>query len=316
VSDSDEAEVIRKKVRRALPVYAFLFGIGLVAWRPADWAVVVGSILLFGSLLSWVLAGLRGAGAGRSVSHRGRSDHEDSAPHIPQSGAGVVERDYFGTLASEAVDRAFSDEPDAYVEQYLSELRGAWLALTAMIARTAILLVVLMLLFYLLTLPGTVSHVGLGPFQIDDLDLVAKLLPVVTAYLFYELVLMGLSWEDSRRVFRILMERQHPGVHLENLDTLVQPRMRAFIGQTDQWYPILGKGLWLAGLHKAVFAYFVPLAVAFLLPLAFQVVAYIHLFNRSTDLVTTVGAILSAALLLLTVSLIPTISKRTPTNTT
>jgi hypothetical protein len=279
-------------------------GVVLIFIPGPDWMAVAGAVLLVTT--AFVLAGLSLIRVFVVPSIRTPMRDPSEEGHLANPGLSVeaIEfEDPYEAFATHSVTEAFADEPKEYIENYLSQLNESWRSLTALIGRTATYLIVLMLLFYLLTLPGAVSHIGLGPFEIDDVSLVEKLIPVFTSYLFYELTLMGIAWSDSRRLFRLLMHRQHPGVLDANLELLIQPRMRAVVGQTEQWYPILGKRLRADKLHAEVFGKIVPFVVSFLVPIAFQVAASGYLLRRSLDPVTVAATIVSTSILLLTLTL-------------
>lgn len=138
-------------------------------------------------------------------------------------------------LASREVASAFAghDTLDGYVEKYFEMLEQNWSTITKSMVRTATLFLVLVTVFYLLTRPGAVEELSLGPFKIKDLVVVATFIPLLTAYLYYNFTLLSKRWRDSRDVFRALMDRYYPGVYERNLEILIQPQLASFAGQTE-----------------------------------------------------------------------------------
>jgi hypothetical protein len=96
-------------------------------------------------------------------------------------------------LARREVASAFAGEhtPDGYPEKYLEMLDQHWQTITRSLVRTATLFVLLVVVFYLLTRPGAVEELSLGPFKIKDLVVVATFIPLLTAYLYYDFTLLS-----------------------------------------------------------------------------------------------------------------------------
>ena len=156
-------------------------------------------------------------------------------------------------LARREIARAFADDdgPEGYVDKYIGMLQENWSTVTKSMVRTATFFLVLVAVFYLLTRPGAVEEVSVGPFKIKDLVVVATFIPLLSAYLYYDFTLLSKRWRDSRDVFRFLMERFHPTVTRGNFDILLQPQVVSFAGQTEHHYGLLGASLYSLGFTQS-----------------------------------------------------------------
>jgi hypothetical protein len=225
-----------------------------------------------------------------------------SSTNTPSSQAWRAENDPYRAAKKYITEKSFEAETSDYIESYLVALRGNWHALTVTVSRTGLLLVALVVVFYLLSTPGAISGVALGPFEIQNPEVIRKAIPVVFAYLFYELALLGQRWENTRDLFRLLMERQHEALYESNMEILLQPRMISLIGHPDHAYDFLGRQVRFVRFHQTVSAGVVPVLVMLVLPVAFEIDAYRRLFERSIDVATVGGAVLSGVIVLLTLS--------------
>ena len=201
-----------------------------------------------------------------------------------------------------AIAFASGGTQDGYAEQYIERLEQNWNAITKSMVRTATLFILLVVVFYLLTLPGAVEELSLGPFKIKDLVVVATFIPLLTACLFYDFTLLSKRWRDSRDVFRALIHLFHPKVYERNLELLIQPQPASFAGQTEHYYPLAGDRLVFSKLHLITGAFVLPLIIATLLPLSFEIGAYVYLFAKFPGWAATISAIGAAVFVFLTLT--------------
>jgi hypothetical protein len=209
-------------MRPSPPLVVAFYGVILILIGRPNWVLLLGECLLVIAVVAWAVRFVRGFRGGKPSKGRisrkaTTSAHEPLGEAIRSSGSAspVSEEAMNGAYtrldaARSVVKASFEDESAEYIEDYLTALRSTWQALTATISRTGLLLVALMTIFYLLTTPGVIGSVSLGPFEIDDPLIIQKSIPIVVAYLYYELALMGTggiihatcsvsSWSNSTR---------------------------------------------------------------------------------------------------------------------
>jgi hypothetical protein len=103
-------------------------------------------------------------------------------------------------------------------------LRQNWRDICSSISRTIALIVLSAGAFELLS-RAAVAKASLGPFEIRDLSLVQKILPVMIAYLFYDL--SNLYYQDSQysAIHELLLKTTHKDFQDADLDLYLEPRV-------------------------------------------------------------------------------------------
>jgi hypothetical protein len=120
------------------------------------------------------------------------------------------------------VDRTFSSN-QRYAEEFLSTVRENWRESLAATGRTAILIIALMLVFELLT-RSSIEKISIAGFEINDLSLIQRAIPLIIAYYFYDLINLILLQGDHRAAHGELIRILHRDIWDTELDMLLWPR--------------------------------------------------------------------------------------------
>lgn len=124
---------------------------------------------------------------------------------------------------AERVEAAFSDD-DArrYSSEYLKTLTENWREVALRTRTTLLALVALAVIFQLLRGRGE-GQLNLGPVRVVQATDVVALLPLVSSFLFYELiVLVRMDSKYDRLHFR-LMQQLYPSISNQHLDYALHP---------------------------------------------------------------------------------------------
>lgn len=70
---------------------------------------------------------------------------------------------------------------------------------------------------------AAVDGVNIGPFEISDLSLILKALPVVVSYLFYDILNIAVRGGEVSGVYRRILQLLHPAVAKSDLLILIAP---------------------------------------------------------------------------------------------
>jgi hypothetical protein len=128
------------------------------------------------------------------------------------------------------VRRAFGDASmHAYAADYAQAVHANVKDLAEGMRRSALLLVVTAIAFELIN-QAAIAGAQIGPFQVRDLSLVQKALPVMSAYLAYDAVSLGLRYVYSWQVYQGILRLTHEPVWLAWLDTLLRPPTSSLLG--------------------------------------------------------------------------------------
>jgi hypothetical protein len=188
------------------------------------------------------------------------------------------------------LNKSFPLEDKEQADQYIADLSGVWKEVSSSIRSTVILIVVAMTLFELLS-RAAVEEMSFGPVKIKDLALVEKLIPVVVAYLFYQLVSQYLRWRSMEITYNYLMTRFHSAISGNNFDLLLYPSMPALFDLNRS----AGEGSKLVDMQYTLGL--VLIAIFMGIPFAFEVYAYYRIIvTDAFDVLGVVGSLLSAAL--------------------
>ena len=120
------------------------------------------------------------------------------------------------------VDRTFSTN-QKYAEEFLSTVRENWREALAATGRTAILIIAFMLVFELLT-RSAIEKISIAGFEVNDLSLIQRAIPLIIAYFFYDLVNLILLQGDHRAAHGELLKILHRDIWDTELDMLLWPR--------------------------------------------------------------------------------------------
>lgn len=194
---------------------------------------------------------------------------------------------------SEKTTEVFSD-PDlsSYRSDYIKELRENWSRNNDTQSRDLILLVLLAAIFELIS-RSAVGKISIGPIEVSDLPIIAKVLPIIIAYLYYDIAVLA-AWHDLfSSANTALMSLAYPKAAEEDFDVLLHPRLHA----------LAAPGLPVNSTLLKVVNAFLGLMIL-LGAIAFEIYAFYALFHRFgyTDIV--VWASLSVSILLMSAALV------------
>jgi hypothetical protein len=116
-----------------------------------------------------------------------------------------------------------SDNHD-FIEEYAKEMRQNWRDVCSSIGRTVSFIVLLAGAFELLS-RAAIAKASIGPFEIKDLSLVQKILPVFIAYFFYDLGNLYYQYSQFWTVHELLMKATHKDFQDADLDMYLEPRV-------------------------------------------------------------------------------------------
>jgi hypothetical protein len=166
----------------------------------------------------------------------------------------------------------------------------------AAFGRIALISLILVAVFELLA-RAAISKVSIGPFEIADLSLVQKGLPVAVAYAFYDYMSIGNYIVACFVLHNAVLEYTSPEMINRRLDYFLAPRAHSLTG-SELFTDFPGKRSFTNYASNYFF-----LVTAFL-GAAFQVYAYYVLFRQFhfTDVLVWVGLALSVFFLIYGIS--------------
>jgi hypothetical protein len=140
---------------------------------------------------------------------------------------------------------------------------------------------------------ATIAKASIGPFELNDLSLIRKLLPVLVAYFFFDLCATNLRRQELYIAAESLVEKLHPSVHSSRIHMLLVPRQPTVLGIT-----MLAKSK-ISGLLYSTSA--IPGIIVAILPILFMVYAYIVQFREFgvKDILTWLTLVVSLFLIAL-----------------
>jgi hypothetical protein len=218
-----------------------------------------------------------------------RMAHQLVAPSAAEGGATKPRKRPYG----EQVETAFGGvDGSARAKSYVASLQAAMKDI-ADAQRRSVFLALLIAATMELFNRAAVSNVQVGPFQISDLSLIRKFLPVLFAYLMYDIVVLGLRYLQSWAVWVEILRVFDGALSSSGLQRLLLPVGPSLYGPL--FFPERGKLEALAQLFTAVLR-----LGSLVFPLIIEVYAISILFISFgvNDLLVWLSAIVSAAFLL------------------
>ena len=211
-------------------------------------------------------------------------------------------------IARYRVHKAFSSTAgvhDGHEDQdwieYLRDLRGRMKDISESSRRTVLLMLLVAATFELLD-RAAVTNVQAGPFQIKDLSLIQRVLPVIFAYLIYEETVLGVRYLYSMSIASEIARTFQPALKSSTLDGPLNP----------QGSPLFGPMLWHRSASRsyrllALFTIVLRLG-SLTAPLIIEAYAFYRLFRLfgAGDIIVWISVIFSfgftlfAALVILT----------------
>jgi hypothetical protein len=223
---------------------------------------------------------------------------KDKGPALPTSSDIVQDRVRIA-FPQDADEAGRTENPTAIA--YLSELRSRMKDLSESSRRTVVLLLLVAAVFQLLDQAAVVS-VQAGPFQIRDLSLIQRVLPLIFAYLIYDATVFGVRYLYSLRVASEIARSCQPSIKSSSLDALLNP----------QGSPLFGPMLWhrsKSRQYRLLTGLTLVLRLGSLLvPLMIEVYAFYRLFEvfGRRDEVIWISALISFGFIVLAAMVILT----------
>jgi len=208
----------------------------------------------------------------------------------------------YGDVVKPRVRIAFPEGHDGPAAlQYLNELRTQMQEISKSSRQTALLLLLTAAAFELLN-RAAVANAEIGPFQIKDLSLIQKVLPVIFAYFIYDAFVLGARYLYSMRVADEITRTFQPSLSDAVLDRLLYP----------QGSSLFGPMLWHksnSSMYRLTTAFTMVLRVGSVVsPILIEIYAFSSLRNRfglndvvvAFSLIFSLGFIAFSVLILLT----------------
>jgi hypothetical protein len=145
---------------------------------------------------------------------------------------------------------------------------------TPSLNRTVYLMIGIAAVFELFTV-DTGTKMTIAGFQFGDVRGVQAILPVVVAYLYFEVMLLAKKYEDTALVYSKIIGIAYPGADANNLDLLLQPPTRALVNAGTSGY----RNIAVPSERVAHWVRQVLSALVIFLPLAFEVYAFWVMFR-------------------------------------
>jgi hypothetical protein len=202
----------------------------------------------------------------------------------------------FKTIAMKA-DDSFNDDERAEADQYLSLVMSSWKDISQSTNKSAGFLLGFMALFELLISQKSLDKLEIGSFSFDNTSILQIAIPVVVAYLVFNLNYLGLRWIDHQAVYNGLTRRFYPRMAQNNLAHLVRPQLSSFVS-FGQPVPMRENQRPSDVFPARVSRIFSGLT-SLLLPLAFEIQAYVHLFHvhGNSDPLLWISLVISTSLM-------------------
>jgi hypothetical protein len=195
------------------------------------------------------------------------------------------------------VNDSFGDSERGEADQYLTLVMSSWKDISQSINKSAGLSLGFMALFELLISQKELNELEIGSFSFDNTSILQIAIPVVVAYLMFNLGYLGQRWIDHQALNNGLTRRFYPRMAQNNLAHLVRPQLSTFatfgrnIPLRENSRPGDTFSAWVITVFSALTAVF--------LPIAFEIQAYVHLFHvhGNSDPVLWVSLIISTTLM-------------------
>ena len=175
---------------------------------------------------------------------------------------------------------SFSEDQREEAAKYLDTLVSAWKETSSTTTRKVVVIFALGAVFELLTGPLVLRSLNVGPLSFNNSVLLQGFIPAMVAYLLYDATCLAEECGDYRVIHSALVRKFQPSLYRNDMDLIVTPRVRGPWGFFAR-PPIRDDSLLSTG-HQFEL-YFQAVATpftCFIFPLAFEVQAYLSLFQR------------------------------------
>jgi hypothetical protein len=152
-----------------------------------------------------------------------RMAHQRVAPPSAGGGATNPRMHPYREQVGEQVETAFGGvDGSARAKSYLASLQAAMKDIADAQRRAAFLALLIAATMELFN-RAAISNVQVGPFQISDLSLIRKFLPVLFAYLMYDIAVLGVRYLQSWAVWVEILKEFDKALSSSGLQRLLLP---------------------------------------------------------------------------------------------
>jgi hypothetical protein len=163
------------------------------------------------------------------------------------------------------------------VKSYTEQLYNAWKDGCAAVNRNAVATLAVMAIFELLAYQNNKQIFTIGSFTLTNTSIVQISLPVIVAFLTFNLYILSSRISEMENVYTSIMEQFASRVHANGLDLFVAPSLHSF------WTPqnIVPRELATSyDKFREPITGALTLVTLILLPVAFEIQAFYHLFEK------------------------------------
>jgi hypothetical protein len=180
------------------------------------------------------------------------------------------------TIAQRSTD-AFGDDDRTEADAYLEMVSSSWKDIAQAMNRCALLVLGFMALFELLIAQKSLDKLEIGSFTFTNISVLQIAIPVIVACSLFNLIYLGQRWLDHQAVYYSVTRRFYPRMARNNLAFLIRPQVSAFlrVGAGVPAPENMRRSDWFADWVITVFS----VLIIALLPAAFEIQAYVHLFT-------------------------------------
>jgi hypothetical protein len=134
-------------------------------------------------------------------------------------------------LERNAEDLFNNDESRTYlIGPYLDHLRENLRDIGSAYGRSFTFVLLVIAAFELFA-RAAVDKASLGPFEVTELSLIQKALPVIGSYFFYDLAVIGIRGAQVNNVYGRILRLLHPEFHRAGLLILIPPHRSSLVPQ-------------------------------------------------------------------------------------
>ncbi|MCA1707321.1 MAG: hypothetical protein LC808_30265 [Actinobacteria bacterium] len=201
-------------------------------------------------------------------------------------------------LPDDPLEHAFADQGtrDYLTSEYVRYVQDLVLRYSDTFSRLLRLTLVLMVAFMLITF-ASIERISVGGLEVRDLSIFQKLLPVVVAFMYSELIATRTLANAAAQIRNAILLKRFPLIH-EDVLLVLNPQIGWNLPSLGL-LPAARPGMAYARLTTIV------LAVAWFSPYVFTVYAYVQLFALFgfADLLVWISLLLSCILMIQAVTL-------------
>jgi hypothetical protein len=192
-------------------------------------------------------------------------------------GKSISERIHDSFISDATVTGEDVSDSTIGAKEYAEKLLSAWKDISTVLRKSVILIFLLMAVFELLAYQSSSKGFTIGSFSFANSSVVLIFLPTVIGYMIFDSYLNTKQWLDLERAYRALTRLSAPEVSDNDLDLLLRPPLPPLWTVGSAFSPANATMAENFIYHVVALSRTVALLI---LPLAFEVQAYYHLFNK------------------------------------